>query len=245
MSRRQVRTAVALIAVLALPAVAATPAFAHATISPTQVQPGAEVDLTVQSIVEREALINERMQVLVPRQWRYLSCTAPALWTCSADAKSFAPHTVVTYVPAALATPLDITFTLRVKAPAQQGVYLFRSIQTHADGWNEPWVYGKEPYVAPPVQVGGVTKVVNPDGSKEDPRCFGPTKQPADYASHDGSAGDPKPCVRTGKGGQTLAAPAPDVRVSASRETPAAGLALAALALTVLGAGAAASLRRS
>lgn len=168
----------------------ATSAFGHATISPGTVAPGQQVTLTVQSIVEREALINERVQLVVPRQWTTVSCAGPVTWTCTIDRRAVAPHVLVTYAPALLASPADIDFSVTVKAPTRTpGSYLFRVLQTHADGWVEPWVYDKEPYPAPRVQVGTSTRAVNPEGSKEDPRCFGPARQPKDYASHDGTAG--------------------------------------------------------
>lgn len=192
--RRRLVPAAAVAAALVL---SATSALGHATIDPGTVAPGQEVTLTVSSIVEREALINTKVQVVVPRQWTTLSCAGPLLWTCSIDRKAVAPHVLVTFVPGVLATPADIDFSVTVKAPTKaDGSYLFRVLQTHADGWVEPWVFDTEPYPAPRVQVGTSTKTVNPEGSKEDPRCVGPAKQPKDYGSHDGSAGS---CLPGGK----------------------------------------------
>jgi hypothetical protein len=204
-----------LLATAALVATAAG-ASGHATVSPGTVAPGAQVELVVQSIVERDALINTKMQLVVPRQWQTVSCRAPLTWTCSVDRKAVAPHVLVTYAPVLQATPADIDFAVTVKAPAKaDGSYLFRALQTHADGWVEPWVYDKEPYPAPRVQVGSSTRTVNGEGTKEDPRCVGPAKQPKDYGSHDGSAGSCLP------GGAKASSPPllPDARDLRSRLT--------------------------
>lgn len=202
----------ALLATAALLALAAQPALGHATISPGEVKPGQTVALTVRSLVEREALVNEEMRIVVPRQWKALGCTAPRTWRCTLDRKTVAPHVVAVFTPVLPATPLDIDFTVTAQAPKTAGTYLVRTLQTHADGWVEPWVYDKEPYPAPRVQVGGSKTLVNGEGTREDPRCVGPTRQPKDYASHTGRGSDcgTKATPRSGRSAPA-AGPAPQL----------------------------------
>ncbi|HVE63983.1 MAG TPA: hypothetical protein VNB94_09300 [Mycobacteriales bacterium] len=195
-------------------------ALGHAYITPGRVNPGERVTLTIESVVERAALINTEMQVVVPRQWKSISCAGPVTWSCRLDAKAYKPHTLVVFTPVLPATPLDIRFSITVEAPAKAvGFYLFRTLQKHADGWVEPWVYDKEPYPAPRVQVGAGTAVINPEGSREDPRCFGPKVRPKDYDSHDGTGYD-KGCSGATTPlpfGQRARVPAPVLLVTAAR----------------------------
>ena len=177
----------------------ATSAAGHAEITPGRVEPGQRVTLTVESIVERPTgLMNVEIQVVVPRQWKAHGCAGPVTWTCRLDTTAFKPHTLAVFTPVLTATPADIRFTLDVQAPPRAvGSYLFRTLQKHNDGFTEPWVYDREPYPAPRVVVGSGDVVVNPEGSREDPRCFGPSKQPSGYDSHDGSHTD-KGCPGAG-----------------------------------------------
>ena len=198
-----------------------TSALGHAEITPGKVEPGQRVTLTVESIVERpEGVMNVEIKVIVPRQWKTHGCAGPVVtWTCTVDAKAFKPHTLVTFTPTIIATPADIRFTLDVEAPVKAvGSYLFRTLQKHNDGFTEPWVYDREPYPAPRVQVGASNEPVNAEGTREDPKCFGPAKQPGGYDSHDGSSTDkgcpgaaPKPLL-PGYGVR-----APQLRISISR----------------------------
>ncbi|HVE97868.1 MAG TPA: hypothetical protein VNA12_01670 [Mycobacteriales bacterium] len=198
----------------------ASSALGHAEITPGQVEPGQRVTLTVESIVERPTgLMNVEIRVIVPRQWKTHGCAGPVTWTCKLDTKSYKPHTHVVFTPVITANPADIRFTLDVEAPKRAlGSYLFRTLQKHNDGYTEPWVYDREPYPAPRVRVGASTDAVNPEGSREDPKCFGPAKQPSGYDSHDGSSTDkgcpgaaPRP-ILPGYGVRT-----PLVRISISR----------------------------
>jgi len=183
---RRTRALAAVAALLAL--AAAQPALGHAEISPGRVQPGQRVTLTVESIVERPTgLMNIEIKVLVPRQWKAFGCAGPLTWRCTLDKTTYKPHTVAVFTPVLTATPADIRFTLDVSAPKAVGTYSFRTLQKHNDGYTEPWVYDREPYPAPKVRVGDGDTLVNPEGSREDPKCFGPSKQPSGYDAHDGS----------------------------------------------------------
>lgn len=184
--RRSLTTVLGAAVLLAIP----TTAFAHAEITPTAVDPGQEVQFTVTSVVERQALLNSRMRTIVPEGWEFVSCDLPLNWTCEVDSETYAPATLLDWQPIGTPLPGDINFAFTAVAPTDaDGTYLFRTLQEHADGYTEPWVYDTEPYPAPQVTVGGVADLVNGEGSAFDPACFGPDEQPEGYDAHDGSDG--------------------------------------------------------
>lgn len=200
---RALRTAAATLTVLVA---TAAPALAHTSVSPGTMSSGdQDVELTFQAPGERvdgegDVVFNESLRVLVPSPFAVDSCTGPQAgltgWTCEIDTAMHAPHTLVTYTVGELATAGDVQFRMVVDAPADgPGTYLFRSMQTYADGFTAPWNYEAEPYPAPRIVVDGDETVVNGDGA-EGNACFGPP-QPASSAEHDGSDGGVAPCPTT------------------------------------------------
>lgn len=176
-------------------AILATPsaALAHASVTPNAVEPGSETEFSIRALVERPEAngLNGRFDIHVPAVFEVTGCSH-LHWDCSIDTETYGVlGTVVTWEPSATALPIDVQgFTFTAIAPEQPGLWMFRILQQHSDGWTDPWVYDEDPYVAPRVSVGGAEEVLNPEGSPLDPPCFGPTAKPDGSDDHDGSARD-------------------------------------------------------
>lgn len=162
-------------------------ALAHAELQVEEVPTDTEVRLVIESIPERRPFRNRKFTTIIPRQFDLISCDAPDNWVCYVDRNSYAPHQMMIWETRNTPVREDDDFGLTVRTPSSAGAWLFRSIQYHDDGYVEPWVYESEPFPAPALFVGGGRALQNPDRSAEDPRCYGPSQQPASYQAHDGS----------------------------------------------------------
>lgn len=165
-----------------------TAASGHTEAMPRRLTPGSNVRIVIVATPEREPFVNQALSVLVPRQFEPLTCDGPDGWTCSLDRQSFDPHVVIEWQPLEPPSDRDLEFGFTTIVPFADGAWLFRALQTHPDGYVEPWVYNDEPFPAAFVIVGDDDRIANPDGSAEDPPCYGPSRQPRSYEEHDGRA---------------------------------------------------------
>lgn len=183
--------AVAVAVATALTVLPAVPAAAHTELRPGSAPVGRELRLVVVAEPEREPEQNAALSMVVPREFTAVSCDAPTGWTCGFDAATYAPHSLVRWRAGPEGgQPRDVEFGLTVVTPDLPGTWLFRAVQVHADGYREPWAYDTEPFPSTRLVVGGSGTLRNPDGSPDDPPCFGPDVQPASYEAHDGSGRD-------------------------------------------------------
>lgn len=138
---------------LLLVALAATPAWAHASFDVRQLPAGATETFELRVPVEVDAG-NEFVDVLVPAGWGVDDCVGATGWSCDTVARDD-DATVVNLAREDDGAGDVELFVMALTAPSSQGAYAFPVVQTYDDGREAAWIGepgGDRP--APVIQVG-------------------------------------------------------------------------------------------
>lgn len=183
-------------------------ALAHASFDVAQVPADSTQEVVLRVPLEREA-VNDLVEVLVPGAFAVDDCGGADGWTCAQD-ETTDGDTVVTFERAPDGPGDTERFALTLTAPAEEGVYVFPTIQTYDDGEEAAWI--GEPgsdQPAPRIQVGDETAEVersedatpHTDLASEAPSAA-PTADPTTATSAtDGDAPTPGPTASASEEG--------------------------------------------
>ncbi len=208
---------------LLLVALAATPAWAHASFDVRQLPAGGSETVELRVPVEIDAG-NEFVDVLVPAGWTVDDCTGASGWSCATAPRD--DDTTVVNLAREDGGAGDVElFTLGLTAPDAQGEYAFPVVQTYDDGSEAAWIGepgGDRP--APVIQVGDDDTPVErstelPTHGEEEPTAVAASPTDAGGGDPDDPTEEPTTTAPT-----PTAEPTPTPTVTAAAEEDGGGV---------------------